>query len=59
MENKKPLVSAQISANGDDVTTWALPKVRLRGWDRGLCRHGIFLGRTLSCHWNKGRTLVA
>ena len=25
MENKQPLIQAPVSANGEDVTTWALP----------------------------------
>ena len=36
MENKKPLVSAQINTSGDDVTTWALPKGAIARLGQGL-----------------------
>ena len=42
MENKKPLVSAQISANRDDVTTWALPEGAITRLGRGSVRDMAF-----------------
>ena len=46
MENKKPLVSAQINTSGDDVTTWALP---------GRCDCAIGTG-ACARHWHFPRT---
>ena len=42
MEDKKPLVSAQISANRDDVTTWALPESAIARLGRGSVRDMAF-----------------
>ena len=36
MENKKPLVSAQINTSGDDATTWALPEGAIARLGQGL-----------------------
>ena len=42
MENKNSLVSAQISANRDDVTTWALPEGAITRLGRGSVRDMAF-----------------
>ena len=42
MENKNPLVSAQISANGDDATTWALPEGAIARLGQGLVQGMAF-----------------
>ena len=60
MEDKKLVIPAPVSASGDDVTTWALPKGAIARLGQGLVQALAFSSDgTLSCHWNKGRTLVA
>ena len=42
MENKNPLASAQISANRDDATTWALPEGAIARLGQGLVQGMAF-----------------
>ena len=47
MEDKKLIIPALVSANGDDVTTWALPEGAIARLGRGSGDIGIFTGWTV------------